>query len=281
MAEQQRLDYIPVTFTLGGSGGLDRQSRFVGNQTWLNGPLTLIGPRGEIQGPGGSYLKSTGTDPANATIELRLTGAADDSKVQLTQSTLTLEGGTTVSIVANDSGTVTIGSKTRVADDDEPSLSSTNHAFQVGTPGTSAGDLQMKFGPANIQATEGDLSSVLKLNNFGGPVLANNRQVTPLGGVSTALAGTAPAVSSTTAQYFMQAGKVTVTASAGAASWSFPTLFPTGLLALVASAAGAAFADFGLFVDSTSTASTGKVFAVSAGAAYSGSLSVSYVAIGW
>src|SRR5688500_7216064 len=188
MAESKRLDYIPVTFTLG-APGVDSATRLGTGQKWLNGPLTLVGPRAEIQGPGGAYLKSTGTAPSNAQIELRLTGAVADSKIQLTETTLTLEGGTAVNITANDGGLVTIGSDTRVASDDDPTPSSTSHAFQVGTPGTSAGDYQMKFGPRQVMATEGDLTSSLTFDEGGGPVLVRGRRAAPILHPATAAAG--------------------------------------------------------------------------------------------
>lgn len=282
MAEEQRLDYIPVTFTLGASA-VDSATRLGTGQKWLNGPLTLVGPRAEIQGPGGAYLRSTGTAPANAQIELRLTGAVDDSKIQLTETLLTLEGGTAVSIVANDSGTVTIGSVTVIADDgDVGGPTSTNHAFQVGPPSAVSSHYQMKIGPRQIMAVEADsLTSSLSLNQDGGAVMVRGFQVAPLRAVSTALAGSAPAATSGTAAYYMQAGKVTVTATAGAASWSFPAAFANGLLSLTVNVVGGGFADVGAFVRSTSSASTAQVFISSGGAAYGGGADLVYMAIGW
>lgn len=278
MAENQRLDYIPVTFTLG-APGVDTATRLGTGQKWLNGPLTLIGPRGEIQGPGGSYLRSTGTDPSNALIELRLEGAVDDSKVQLTETTLTLEGGTAVNITANDGGTVNVNSKTRVNNDTNPtSPSSTNHAFQVGTPGTSAGDYQLKMGPRVIVATEGDLTSSLSLNEDGGPVLIGGRQVAPFLDIGTVMAGSGASETSHTQAFKWQGGKATISFSAGAGTLTFPTSFPNGLIGFAANALAAG--DVTL-TWSAASASTVTLFCAVAGVARTGNTDVSYIAIGW
>jgi hypothetical protein len=283
MAEANRLDYIPVTFTLG-AAGVDSATRLGTGQKWLNGPLTLVGPRAEIQGPGGAYLRSTGTDASDALIELRLNGAVDDSKLQLTQTTLTLEGGTAVNITANDGGDVTIGSRTIVASDTDPSSpSSTTHAFQVGTPGTTSGDYQLKIGPRQIMATEGDLTSNLELNQDGGAVLIRGRQVAPVLDISGVLAGSGASETSTTQGFVWQAGRDTVSFSTGVGALTFPTAFPNGVIAFVANLA---VTGVGTLAYTTVTASTANLWAATSASgaapvALNTSANVSWIAIGW
>lgn len=283
MAEEQRLDYIPVTFTLG-AAGVDSATRLGTGQKWLNGPLTLVGPRAEIQGPGGAYLRSTGTASSDALIELRLTGAVNDSKIQLTEQTLTLEGGSAVEITANTTGTVTVHSPTVISSNTDPSSpTSTAHAFQVGSPSGTSGHYQLKIGPRQIMATEADsLTSSLNINDDGGAILGRGYQIAPIRNVGTAIVGTAAASTSMTAEYYIQAGTNSVSFTNSVGTLTFPTAFTNGVLSWTGNVLAGAAGDHSLaYMSSTTSVSQIRLMLYVSDALFTGSATISWQAIGW
>lgn len=110
-------------------------------------------------------------------------------------------------------------------------------------------------------------------------VRANGWPLVPLRNVGTAVNGTAPATTAAAPAYKMQAGKATVTFTAGAGTVTFPTAFATGLLCVILQSSGN---DVVLGVTiASSTRTSAAVTCYIAGAAAAGAVDLEYIAIGW
>ena len=94
------------------------------------------------------------------------------------------------------------------------------------------------------------------------------------------LVGTLPPVSAPNFQ--IQAGRMTVTCSAANFSFSWPTAFPNGLLAVFiqSEAAGGGASDT-IVLATTSTKTTAVAQLFRSGAAYTGGAGVNFIAIGF
>lgn len=159
-----------------------------------------------------------------------------------------------------------------------------NQNLALTTTGT--GDVNITAGDDINLAATGDVvidsgSSAVVTANAGNDraVRANGYPLVPLRNVGTAISGTAPAVSDAAPAYKFQAGKATVTFTAGAGTLTFPTAFATGLLACLVTSGGS-----DAVVDVTMGSSTKTSAALTlyiAGAAATGGADVTYIAIGW
>jgi hypothetical protein len=111
-------------------------------------------------------------------------------------------------------------------------------------------------------------------------VRANDYLVMPLMEVgSSIVGGTPPTVGSASPGYRIQAGKATPTFTAGAGTLTFPTTFANGLLSVVVMGAGNDVVISQVVASTTKAAAALRCYI--AGAAATGAVDLTYVAIGW
>lgn len=214
---------------------IDRVTRtatvlFPGETTPITLPMSILQPVGT-----GGAVRIVGTRNDRRIDSPAGTGAVyvDASTVAATTANLTTVTATTVS------GTdATLSNSLRATKTTEPALGATAHAFEVGTPGSTAGQTGIMFGPSRIQAKNGPDAAALELNNAGGAVRVGGYPAVPLRNTSgTRLASNGnvavPSVTATSPGFLMQAGRAVGTFTNGAATLAMTTAFPNGLLCAV------------------------------------------------
>lgn len=286
-----------------GFPGMGSYPQVLLESTFADDASGLAGVRGEPQ----LVLYSgalTGSDPASIT----LTGNATDGIISmsgdvsisalftLTVGNIVNSGAAALVISSTEDITIsTTGAGDTILIDSADALTLNSAGLMTLQPDanvnlalttTGTGDVNVTAGDdINLTAT-GDVvidsgSSAVVTANAGNDraVRANGYPLVPLRNVGTAISGTAPAVSDAAPAYKFQAGKATVTFTAGAGTLTFPTAFATGLLACLVTSGGS-----DAVVDVTMGSSTKTSAALTlyiAGAAATGGADVTYIAIGW
>jgi hypothetical protein len=158
--------------------------------------------------------------------------------------------------------------------------------FFIGSASTAASNYRMAFTARGQQALNAGAVDVLELNQQGGAVRTNGYPLAPLLNIENAAVGTAPAVTATNPGYRIQAGRKSVTFTAGAGTLTFPTAFPNGLLCVVATSE----LDYFIINHKPSAGSTAAAAALigaqanvgaGTGGVGNGAVVVDYIAVGW
>lgn len=243
--------------------GIDRVARtatvsFPGEATPVTLPMSVLQPTGtggvvrvvgtrndrRIEAPSGTagvYVdaNTVAATTLNATTATITTGNITTGNITTTTSTTAnVATGNITTVNATD---VTATGLVRSTKTTEPALGATTHGFEVGTPGNTAGQTGIMFGPSRIQAKNGNAAAAIELNNAGGAVRANGFPVAPLRAIgyvsgspatltATGLDGTPPAIGATSPGFQMQAGIASVAFTNGGGSFALPNAFPNGLL---------------------------------------------------
>jgi hypothetical protein len=222
-----------------------------------------------------------------------ISGAANLSLTG-TSSQLNVSGASSQAIFAgvlNANGTITssgtwirLAKQTKVESTTGPTLTSTNHAFDIGGA-TDGSGLRLKFGPSEILAVAGTSAAPLNLNPLttSGAVLARSRSLMPLlDRTSTGLVGTPPPANTQTDRLWMQAGTQTLTFGAGGqVTFSWPQAWSNGVVAFVGTLSSTGGASVSLNSAGCSTATCAVVAQINNNTFYVGSAVLSWIAIGW
>lgn len=260
---------------------IDRVTRtatvlFPGETTPITLPMSILQPVGT-----GGAVRIVGTRNDRRIDSPAGTEAVyvDASTVAATTANLTTVTATTVS------GTdATLSNSLRATKTTEPALGATAHAFEVGTPGSTAGQTGIMFGPSRIQAKNGPNAAALELNNAGGAVRVGGYPLAPLRAAESPFVGTLGDLTTQATPFLMQAGTDQITATFNGTNTvgnlTFPFTFSTGLLTVVVSTGNP---DLVAVVNGAALATNqvGLVFHQAGSANCPGSFRVSYIAIGW
>jgi hypothetical protein len=168
--------------------------------------------------------------------------------------------------------------KLKIVNANDPTLSGALHGLDIGgaTDGTGS---RLKFGPTKIQAVSGTSQSFLDLNGSGGPILGRGFQMLPMRAIGGSHTASPPAATSSTAQYYFQAGyQNNISCTTGTGNFTLPTAFANGVLMAQATAQGA-----GDLVVSISGISTSAItfYVVFNGTALTGTVGINWMVIGW
>ncbi len=240
------------------------------------------------------YLERSGAVPGRLTIEggsgfddwVVEPNSDDLTFVSTSAKTFRFEGDTGNTIFPGTISKQTSGwlevnggdSKLKIVNTNDPTLAGNLHGLDIGGA-TDGSGTRLKIGPTKIQAVSGTSQSFLDLNGSGGPILGRGFQMLPLRAIGGSHTASPPAATSSTAQYYYQAGyQSSISCSAGAGNFTLPAAFPNGILSALATGQGA-----GDLVVSISGISTSAItfFVTFNGAALTGVAGINWLAIGW